>query len=79
MKLLQKDHYLFGLGVGLATPVLLFGLILLINYVLLLMGVAKFYLDLHFFGRIRLAGSGCCALNHRQRNARAQRGPPHDQ
>ena len=54
MKLLQKDHYIFGLGVGLATPVILFGLILLINYVLLLMGVARFYLDLqtHVFTSI---------------------------
>jgi hypothetical protein len=46
MKLLQKDHYLFGLVVGVATPAILFGLILLINYFLLLIDVARFYLDL---------------------------------
>lgn len=54
MNILKKDHYLFGLAVGVFTPAALFLLILFINYILLLMGVAEFYLDLqtHVFTSI---------------------------
>ena len=49
--MLKKDHYVLGIAIGLITPVLLFGLIYGINYLLLLMGVANHFLDLqtHLF------------------------------
>jgi hypothetical protein len=43
--MLKKDHYIFGLLVGLLVPVVLFGVILTINLFLIKIGVAKFYLD----------------------------------
>lgn len=46
MNAIKKDHYLFGLAVGILTPALLFGLIYAMNFFLLMIGVAKFYLDL---------------------------------
>ncbi|MCB2221707.1 MAG: hypothetical protein KQI35_15030 [Bacteroidetes bacterium] len=45
MNAIKKDHYLFGLLVGILVPLILYGIILLFNYMLLIMGVAKFYLD----------------------------------
>jgi hypothetical protein len=46
MKMLKKDHYAFGLVVGFLTPAILFGLIYAMNVFLILIGVAKFRLDL---------------------------------
>ena len=46
MNALKKDNYLFGLAVGILTPAALFGLIYAMNFFLLVIGVAKFYLDL---------------------------------
>jgi len=43
--MLKKDHYIFGLVVGILAPALLYGLILGMNFLLLKMGVAEFYLD----------------------------------
>lgn len=43
--MLKNDHYVLGIAIGLLTPVLVFALIYGINYLLLLMGVAKAYLD----------------------------------
>jgi hypothetical protein len=56
--MLNKDHFIFGLAIGILVPVILFALILGMNYLLILMGVAKFYLDLKthilisFFGNL---------------------------
>ncbi len=56
--MLKKDHYVFGLGMGILTPVVLFGLIYLINYMLLQIEVVRYYLDLQdhvlvsFFGNL---------------------------
>ena len=46
MNMLKKDHYAFGLAVGMLTPLLLFALIYAMNVFLILIGVAKFPLDL---------------------------------
>ena len=46
MNVLKKDHYLFGLIIGIALPVFVFGAILLFNLILMQIGVAHFYLDL---------------------------------
>lgn len=51
MNVLKKDHYVYGLVIGILTPLLLFGLIYGINHLLLRMGVARYILDLqtHIF------------------------------
>jgi hypothetical protein len=55
--MLKHDQYIVGLLIGILTPITLFGIILLMNYILLLMGVAKFYLDLQSHVLISLAGN----------------------
>jgi hypothetical protein len=57
MKVLKKDHYLFGLLVGMLVPIVLFGIILLFNYLLLIMGVAEFYLDWETHALVSLFGN----------------------
>lgn len=53
----KKDHYLFGLLIGILVPVILFGLIYAMNYLLFNLGVAKYYLDLETHVLISLAGN----------------------
>ncbi|MEZ5082749.1 MAG: hypothetical protein R2750_04795 [Bacteroidales bacterium] len=53
----KKDHYLFGLLIGVMVPVILFLIIYVINYLLFIMSVAKFYLDLETHVLISLAGN----------------------
>jgi len=54
----KKDHFSFGLGIGILIPILLIGIIWLINFVLLQIGVAANYLKLEtlvlvsFFGNL---------------------------
>lgn len=55
--MIKKDHYIFGLAVGIIVPILLFGFILLMNYFLILIDVAKFYLDLQTQILISLFGN----------------------
>lgn len=55
--MLKKDHYVFGLGVGILAPLVLFGLIYGMNYLLLLIGVAKYQLDLQTHVLISLFGN----------------------
>ncbi|MBC8487550.1 MAG: hypothetical protein H8D45_16080 [Bacteroidetes bacterium] len=43
--MLKKDHYIFGLLVGIAFPAVIFGLIFIMNLFLLKTGIAEFYLD----------------------------------
>jgi len=57
MNILKKDHYLFGLAIGILTPVALFGLIYVMNLFLIRIGVAKFYLDLQTHLFISLFGN----------------------
>ena len=45
MNFLKKDHFIFGLLIGLSLPVLLFLVIWLLNYILFLIGIAKLFLD----------------------------------
>jgi len=43
--MLKKDHYIFGLLIGIVFPAVIFGLIFIMNLFLLKTGIAKFYLD----------------------------------
>ncbi len=45
MNAIKKDHYLFGLLVGILVPLFLYGAILLFNFILVIISVAEFYLD----------------------------------
>lgn len=44
--MLKKDHFLFGSLIGIFLPVLILGFIYGINYFLISLNVAKFYMDL---------------------------------
>ncbi|MCD4694943.1 MAG: hypothetical protein K8S16_01785 [Bacteroidales bacterium] len=55
--MLKKDHYIFGLGIGILTPIVLFGLIFLINYILFQIDVARYYLDLQTHVLVSLFGN----------------------
>jgi hypothetical protein len=54
----KKNHFVFGLGIGILIPILLFGFIWLVNFLLFQIGVAKYYFDLEshilvsFFGNL---------------------------
>ncbi|MCF8368585.1 MAG: hypothetical protein K9G76_06045 [Bacteroidales bacterium] len=53
----KKDHYLFGLAIGILVPVLLFGIIYLINFLILQTGITKTNLDLQSHVLISLFGN----------------------
>lgn len=53
----KKDHYVFGLGMGILIPIVFFGLIYGMNYLLMIIGVAKYYLDLQTHIFIALFGN----------------------
>lgn len=55
--ILKKDHYIFGLTIGILFPVVFFGFIYCINYILFVLGVAKFYLDLQTHILISMAAN----------------------
>ena len=55
--MLKTDHYIFGLGMGILIPLLLFGFILGMNYLLLWMDIAEMYLDTETHVLISLAGN----------------------
>lgn len=44
--MLKKDHFIFGSLIGLFFPIVILGFIYGLNYLLIIIGVAKFYLDL---------------------------------
>jgi hypothetical protein len=55
--MLKKDHYVFGLGLGILTPIALFALIFGMNFLLVQIGIAHFYLDLQTHLFISLFGN----------------------
>lgn len=55
--MIKKDHYILGLVIGILVPVILFVLIYAMNYLLFIMGVAKYYLDLESHVLLSLAGN----------------------
>ena len=57
MEIIKKDQFIFGMLIGLFLPIVLFFLILLLNYILLQMGVAKFYLNLEAHILISMFGN----------------------
>jgi hypothetical protein len=57
MEIFKKDRIIFGAALGLFIPVVIFGLILLINYILLQAGMAQVYLDRKIHVLISLTGN----------------------
>lgn len=55
--MLKKDNYIFGLLIGIVSPLALFGLIYGINYLLMMMGVAKYFLDFQTHVFVSLFGN----------------------
>lgn len=55
--MLKKDHYIFGITIGIIVPIVLFGIIYLLNYLLVTTDIAKFYLDLQTHVLISLFGN----------------------
>jgi len=43
--MIKKDHHVFGVTVGILVPIILFGVIYLINLFLVVIEVAEFYLE----------------------------------
>ena len=44
--MLKKDHFIFGSVIGIFFPIAILGCIYGINYLLIILGVARFYMDL---------------------------------
>ncbi len=44
--MLKKDHYLIGSLIGIFFPMIIMGFIYGINYLLIILGVAKFYMEI---------------------------------
>jgi hypothetical protein len=57
MQFFKKDHIIFGAVLGLFIPVVIFGLILLINYMLLHAGMVHIYLDRKIHILISITGN----------------------
>jgi hypothetical protein len=57
MQFFKKDHIIFGAVLGLFIPLVIFVLILLINYILLQAGMAQVYLDRKIHILISITGN----------------------
>jgi len=57
MQFLKKDNFILGAALGLLIPGVIFGLILLINYILLQAGMVHVYLDRKIHVLISLTGN----------------------
>ena len=57
IRMLKKDLYIFGLAMGILSPVGLFLIIWVLNLVLFKMGVAKYYLDTETHVLLSIAGN----------------------
>ena len=57
MQFFKKDHIIFGAALGVFIPLVIFGLILLINYILLQAGMVQVYLDRKIHVLISLTGN----------------------
>lgn len=55
--MLKKDQYIVGLTIGILTPLLLFGLIFGINYLIVVLGLADVYIDFQTHVFISLFGN----------------------
>jgi len=55
--MLKRDHYIFGLTIGILVPIILFGIIYLINLFIVIIEVAEFYLDLKTHVLVSLFGN----------------------
>jgi hypothetical protein len=56
-KLLKSDHFVLGLGIGLATPLVLFFLLYLVNLFLFQINIARFFLEFQTHVFISLFGN----------------------
>jgi hypothetical protein len=57
MQNLKKDSFIFGAILGIVIPLILYGFILLINFVLVQMGMTQVYLDRKIHVLISLTGN----------------------
>jgi len=57
MQMIRKDNYLFGAMTGFLIPLALFGLILIINFVLIQIGIVDSYLDRKIHLLISMTGN----------------------
>jgi hypothetical protein len=57
MQFLKKDNFILGAALGLLIPGVIFGLILLINYILVQTGMVHVYLDRKIHVLISLTGN----------------------
>ena len=55
--MVKKDHFIFGIVIGMIVPFGVFSLIWVMNYFLLQIGVAHFYLDLEDHVLLSFAGN----------------------
>ena len=57
MQFLKKDNFILGAALGLLIPGIIFGLILLINYILVQTGITYIYFDRKIHVLISLTGN----------------------
>lgn len=57
MQFLKKDNFILGAALGLLIPGVIFGLILLINYILVRTGITYIYFDRKIHVLISLTGN----------------------
>jgi hypothetical protein len=57
MQSLKKDSFILGLILGITIPLFLFGLILMINFIIIQIGVTPIYLDRKIHVLISLTGN----------------------
>lgn len=57
MQFLKKDNFILGAALGLLIPGVIFGLILLINYILVQTGITYIYFDRKIHVLISLTGN----------------------
>lgn len=55
--MLKKDHFLFGVGIGILSPLLLFLLIYVINYALLSLDVVNAFMDQQSHALVSIFGN----------------------
>jgi hypothetical protein len=57
MQNLKKDSFILGAILGIAIPLIIYGFILLINFILVQMGITQIYLDQKIHVLISLTGN----------------------
>ncbi len=55
--MLKKDHFIFGSFIGIIFPIVILGCIYGINYLLIILSVAEFYMDLQTAALVSLGAN----------------------